>query len=102
MTISGGEPFCQAAACAQLAQRVHELGLNVLVFSGWTLEQLQQKAADQPDVGSLLQEIDILIDGPFVQEQKDLTLSFRGSRNQRILQLKNGQLDKIIEDAVIE
>lgn len=89
VTFSGGEPFCQPKPLAELAKAVHDYPhrkLDVTVFTGYTLEQLQQK--NDPDINALLEQTDILIDGPFIESEKDLTLLFRGSRNQRIIDMK--------------
>ena len=91
VTFSGGEPFCQAGAFAALADEVHALGKDVFCYSGWTLEELWQKAETEPDVGELLQKIDYLVDGRFVLSERDLTLRFRGSRNQRVLDMKKSR-----------
>ncbi len=88
VTFSGGEPFCQGEALAELAREVHALGMDVMTYSGWTLEQLQEKATKEEGVKALLEETDILVDGPFILTERDLELDFRGSRNQRILELK--------------
>jgi anaerobic ribonucleoside-triphosphate reductase activating protein len=66
VTFSGGEPFWQAPALASLARKVKAAGLNVMSFSGFTLEQLQSEYAP---AGSkdLLEQLDILIDGPYIQ-----------------------------------
>ena len=82
VTFSGGEPFAQAEAFAELAQMLKAKGYEVASYSGYTFEQLLSGTKAQRQ---LLQFIDVLIDGPFLQEQKSLELSFRGSRNQRIL-----------------
>ncbi|MBE9037646.1 4Fe-4S cluster-binding domain-containing protein [aff. Roholtiella sp. LEGE 12411] len=66
LTFSGGEPFWQAPALASLARKVKAAGLNVMSFSGFTLEQLQSESAP-PGSQALLEQLDILIDGPFVQ-----------------------------------
>lgn len=66
VTFSGGEPFWQAPALADLARQVKAAGLNVMSFSGFTLEQLQSESAP-PGSQALLEQLDILIDGPFVQ-----------------------------------
>lgn len=87
VTFSGGEPFCQAEAFARLGREVKERGLSITVFSGYTLEELQAMAKQREDVGELLELTDILIDGPFVNELRDLTLQFRGSRNQRVIDM---------------
>ena len=82
VTFSGGEPFAQAEGFARLAKMLKELGYEVASYTGYTFEQLLQGNKQQQQ---LLQSIDVLIDGPFVIAEKSLELSFRGSRNQRIL-----------------
>ncbi len=83
VTLSGGEPFSQAAQFAVLARCVHNLGLNVITFSGWTIEQLMDGMTEKPEWRELLEETDILMDGKFVLKLKTLSLKFRGSSNQR-------------------
>ena len=85
VTFSGGEPFAQAAAFAKLAVLLKEKGYEVASYSGYTFEALLRGTEDQK---KLLATIDILIDGPFIQAQKSLEIAFRGSRNQRILDVK--------------
>ena len=82
VTFSGGEPFAQAEGFACLAKLLKEKGYEVASYTGYTFEQLLNGTAAQKD---LLQSIDVLIDGPFVQAEKSLEISFRGSKNQRIL-----------------
>ena len=84
LTLSGGEPFLQAEACAELARAAHAAGLNVWCYTGFTLEQLRE----MPEADVLLQEIDVLIDGPYLQAERSLNLKWRGSENQRITELK--------------
>ena len=90
VTFSGGEPFCQAAACAELAKAAHERGKDVWTWSGWTYEQLREKAEREPEVAELLRQTDVLVDGPYIEAQRDLDLEWRGSANQRVLELKDG------------
>jgi anaerobic ribonucleoside-triphosphate reductase activating protein len=85
MTFSGGEPFLQPGPLCFLASRVREEGKTVIVYSGYTLENLWSLAAGNPDVGVLLSLADTLIDGPYIEELRDLNLRFRGSSNQREL-----------------
>ena len=85
VTFSGGEPFAQAEEFARLAALLKEKGYEVASYSGYTFEQLLNGTEGQKQ---LLGTIDILIDGPFIQSQKSLELVFRGSRNQRILDVK--------------
>lgn len=84
LTLSGGEPFEQAAASADLAKLVQASGGDVLVYTGYLLETLQSKASTDPAIASLLEASDYLIDGPFVLSERDLSLQFRGSRNQKL------------------
>ena len=81
LTLSGGEPFLQAADCAVLAAAAHAVGWTVWAYSGYTYEQLLQR----PDAMALLQELDVLVDGPFLEAQKRYELLFRGSENQRLI-----------------
>ena len=86
VTFSGGEPMAQAAACGELAQAVHQLGKNVGCYTGYTWEALME--AQDPDQRTFLEQIDVLIDGPFLLAQKSLNLRFRGSANQRLIDVK--------------
>jgi anaerobic ribonucleoside-triphosphate reductase activating protein len=85
VTFSGGEPFCQPAPLAELANRLRARKLDITTYTGYTLEQLQEK--NDPNINALLEQTDVLIDGRFIQEQKDLTLLFRGSSNQRVIDM---------------
>lgn len=85
ITLSGGDPFAQAPACAELARRIHALGKDVVTFTGYTFERLLAGATPENGWRELLEETDILIDGPFLLAKKTLSLPFRGSRNQRML-----------------
>lgn len=89
VTFSGGEPFCQPEPLAELARLAHKRGLDVTTYTGYRYEELLQMR--DPGVAALLEQTDVLIDGPFVLAEKDLTLAFRGSRNQRIIEMKNKQ-----------
>ncbi len=88
VTFSGGEPFCQPESLAWLASEVKDLGKDLMVYSGWTYEELVKKASDEPAVGHILELADRLVDGRFVLAERDLELKFRGSRNQRYIDLK--------------
>ena len=87
ITLSGGEPFMQAAACAELARRAHAQGLNVWLYSGFTYEQLEKRATADKAAAALLHEADVLVDGRFVLAERSLELSYCGSRNQRVIDL---------------
>jgi len=87
ITLSGGEPFLQPREMAMLASKAHSLGLSVTVYTGYLYEELIQMALTNPEIGLLLDETDILVDGPFVEDLKDIQLRFRGSKNQRVIDL---------------
>ena len=83
---------CQPKAFLQLAKRIKaETDLNIICYTGYTIEELQ--AMNNSDIDELLNICDWLIDGKFVEELKDLTLPFRGSSNQRIIELKKNTID---------
>jgi len=93
VTFSGGEPMLQARELTKLARWVKsELGWSVWCFTGYTYEALTELDDEKMD---LVRECDVLIDGAFILEQRDLTCRFRGSRNQRLLRLKNGEIESI-------
>ena len=83
VTFSGGEPFEQAEALLPLAEELRSQGYHLMAFTGYTMEQLLQK----PERAALLEKLDLLVDGPFLEAEKSLDLRFRGSRNQRILNI---------------
>lgn len=87
VTFSGGDPMFQAKECAILARKVHELGMNVWAYTGFTYEELIEKG--NKDILEFLFEIDVLIDGKFEINKKSLDLQFRGSSNQRIIDVQN-------------
>lgn len=87
VTFSGGEPFHQAEAFYSLALKLKEKELNLLSFSGYTYEELVNMGKNNEYVSKLLNLLDLLIDGKFILEERDLTLNFKGSRNQRFIDL---------------
>jgi len=89
ITLSGGEPFCQPEACAQIAVGAHKLGLNVWCYTGYSYENLLASKEKR----ALLEQVDILVDGPFILEEHSLDIRFRGSKNQRIIDVKNSLLE---------
>lgn len=86
VTLSGGDPFFQPIAAKEIADRVHALGKDVWCYTGYTLEEILD--SNDKDKIALLKSIDILVDGRFIQSQKTLTESFRGSSNQRLIRVK--------------
>lgn len=92
VTLSGGEPFEQPVACAELAERLKQNGYGVWAYSGYRYEDLaaRAKASDTPEnkaVARLLDIIDVLVDGPFVEDLQSYTLKWRGSSNQRVIDM---------------
>ncbi|KDR94932.1 anaerobic ribonucleoside-triphosphate reductase activating protein [Peptoclostridium litorale DSM 5388] len=89
ITLSGGDPFEQPLPLVYICREAKKLGMDVWAYTGYTFEQL----TDEENIMyrewiQLLKEVDILVDGKFEQEKKDLLLRFRGSSNQRILDVK--------------
>lgn len=80
VTLSGGEPFCQPHACLEIAKAVHDMGKTVWLYTGYDFIDV---------VGTrLLKEVDVLVDGKFILEEKRLDLKYRGSSNQRVIDVK--------------
>ena len=86
VTFSGGEPFLQAGELAQLAFEAKRIGWDVATYTGYTFEELNKR--DDADVKALLNMTDYLIDGPFIEAERDISLKFRGSANQRVIDME--------------
>ena len=85
VTFSGGEPFCQAEGLLPIAEAIKTKGMHLMIYTGYLLEQLQKM--ENPAVERLLELADVVVDGPFVIAEKNLTLAFRGSENQRVIDM---------------
>ena len=83
LSLSGGEPFCQAEALAPLAAAARGRGYPVMAWTGYTFEELLR--GGRADWLALLSSVDVLVDGPFLLERRTLALPWRGSDNQRLL-----------------
>lgn len=92
VTFSGGEPLLQAKALIPLAKMIRQAQLDLAIYTGYTFEELVKR--DNPDIWELLSFADVLIDGPFIIKQKKLALRFRGSENQRLLDLPQSLMKK--------
>ena len=87
VTLSGGEPFLQAGEMADLASLIRQRGLSIAVYTGYVYEDLLDMAEADPEVGRLLLAADLLVDGPYVSALRDIGLRFRGSANQRAIDM---------------
>ena len=87
ITFSGGDPMFQVEACDKIAQHCKEKGLNIWVYTGFTFEELMLMAKRKPIYLDFLKKVDVLVDGRFILEERDLSLLFRGSRNQRLIDI---------------
>lgn len=82
ITLTGGEPFLQIPAALELAKAAKSSGLDVWCYTGYTLENIPPAASE------LLKNIDVLVDGEYIEELRDLELAFRGSKNQRVIDFR--------------
>lgn len=110
ITLSGGDPMFQIEASYDIAKFCHSIGLNVWCYTGYTFEQLLDISKTNSNMLDLLKEIDVLVDGKFVLEEKSADIQFRGSRNQRIIDvpkslkankavcIKKYEVEKKVED----
>ena len=94
ITFSGGDPMCQADACYEIAKYAISKGLNIWCYTGFTFESLLKMSKNNSDIYDFLKEIDVLIDGPFLLEKKSLDAIFRGSTNQRIIDVNKSLKNK--------
>ena len=86
LTFSGGEPFLQAAVFARLARLAHDAGLDIVTYTGYTLEEILEHGEGAADgFRDLLAQTDILVDGPFIESLRTLDAPHRGSANQRVI-----------------
>lgn len=97
ITLSGGDPFEQAEGFSILAKAARHRGYHVMTYTGYTFEAIQNLADERPGWNALLTASDVLVDGPFKLSEKCGTLLFRGSRNQRLIDvdttLKTGKVN---------
>ena len=100
VTFSGGEPACQPKGFLILAKELRKRNLHIMMYSGYTFEELYAMAQENEALRQLLESVDILVDGRYEAIERDLTLSFRGSRNQRVIDMKKAY--KMGEAAIAE
>ena len=85
ITLSGGDPFFQASAAAEIAKFAHSIGLNVWTYTGFTYDEIINANDEKME---LLKNTDALVDGRFEIDKKSLACKFRGSTNQRVIDVK--------------
>ena len=90
ITLSGGDPFLQPEANLEIAKFAHEMGLDVWAYCGLTFEELLK----DEKTTELLKECDVLVDGPFELDKRDITLPFKGSSNQRTIDVQKSLKEK--------
>ena len=99
ITFSGGDPMYQPYPCTKIAKYCKDKGYNIWVYTGFTYEEIMKMAEKDPIYLEFLKYVDVLVDGPFELDKKSLTLSYRGSSNQRIINvpksLKDGKVHQI-------
>lgn len=88
VTFSGGDPFYQIDGCLKLAKLVKENNYHLICYTGFLFEELLFMSKNNDNLKELLTLIDVIIDGPFIEEKKSLELNFKGSLNQRIINVK--------------
>ncbi|MBQ3389922.1 MAG: anaerobic ribonucleoside-triphosphate reductase activating protein [Firmicutes bacterium] len=88
VTFSGGEPFEQPEAMAELAKGVKEMGLDLISYSGYTFEELLEMAEEDENIRYIIEQCRMIIDGRFILDRKTLALPFRGSTNQRLVDVQ--------------
>ncbi len=88
LTFSGGDPFAQPKACAEIARFAKSIGLNIWCYTGYNFEQLMTLSKQKPEIMEFLKEIDTLVDGRFILEKKSYNALFRGSTNQRLIDVQ--------------
>ena len=93
ITFSGGDPIEQAEACAEIAEHSKKLGLNVWCYTGYTFEELLERGQYFPKIKLFLDKIDVLVDGKFNLQEKSYDVAFRGSKNQRLVDVKRSLLE---------
>ena len=87
ITFSGGEPFLWARELSEIGRAARDRGLTVMTYTGFLYEKLLEMAKNDSSIHDLLSCTNYLVDGPFVLAERDLSLKYRGSRNQRILDI---------------
>lgn len=92
VTLSGGDPLYQMPQLTELCKRLKGLGKNIWCYTGFTFEEVSNSAALSP----ILEYIDVMVDGPFIEAKRDISLRFKGSSNQRLINVKESTSANIV------
>ena len=94
ITLSGGDPMVQPLQCLEIAKEAHRLGMNVWCYSGYRFEEIMENN----NMKKLLEEVDVLVDGKFLIKERSMDLYYRGSRNQRVIDVQESLKEgKVVE-----
>lgn len=94
ITLSGGDPMVQPLQCLEIAKEAHRLKMNVWCYSGYRFEEIMENN----NMKKLLEEVDVLVDGKFLIKERSMDLYYRGSRNQRVIDVKKSLKEgKVVE-----
>lgn len=95
LTISGGEPLLQASECLKLVEESKKRGINIWLYTGYRYEDIE--ATGTKEQKELIHKVDVLVDGPFIVEDRTMALRFRGSKNQRCIDMRKTSPDHVVE-----
>lgn len=93
VTLTGGDPVYQAEEVASFCRELKRRGRNIWLYTGFRYEEL----IENPSAKDLVQTVDVVVDGPFIESQRDISLLFRGSANQRLIDVTLSGPDRIVE-----
>lgn len=99
VTISGGEPLIQAEACSKIAKEAKLLNMDVWLYTGYTFEKIINAAKTyKPEWAELLKHVDVIVDGPYIENMRNPLLKFKGSSNQRVIDVKR----TLVSERIVE
>ena len=92
VSLSGGDPMYQSGELVELCRKIKSKGLSIWLYTGFLYEELLK----MPLQSAVLEYIDVVVDGPFILDKRDTSLLFRGSSNQRIIDVKASSVNNIV------
>lgn len=93
VTLTGGDPMYSAEEILPLVSGIKELGKDIWLYTGFRYEEI----ANNEKMSKLLPYLDVIVDGPFIESERDIHILFRGSRNQRLIDIKKSTPTEIVE-----